>query len=276
MVNLKKSQQKLRSALIGCAVFSVVFAGISCDRGGSETTTSLAGGNDAKVAADRMAEAEPLRDGREDLTKARSAVAALRQARTADYGNYEAAWKLARATFYVGDHTDNDTERDNMFRDGTEAGKAAVKLQPDKPDGHFWLGANYGGAAAHSTIANLSSFNDIKTQMEAVLKIDESYQGFSAYLGLGRLYLKAPRVFGGDTSKAIEYLEKGVKLSPKNTQMRYYLAEAYELSNRDADAKKQIQELMAVTPDPQHTAEHKDAVEKAKKLLEKIAAASRE
>ncbi|HEX3187064.1 MAG TPA: TRAP transporter TatT component family protein [Pyrinomonadaceae bacterium] len=223
-----------------------------------------------------MAEAEPLWDGREDLTKARSAVAALRQARTADYGNYEAAWKLARATFYVGDHTDNDTERDNMFRDGTEAGKAAVKLQPDKPDGHFWLGANYGGAAAHSTIANLSSFNDIKTQMEAVLKIDESYQGFSAYLGLGRLYLKAPRVFGGDTSKAIEYLEKGVKLSPKNTQMRYYLAEAYESSNRDADAKKQIQELMAVTPDPQHTAEHKDAVEKAKKLLEKIAAASRE
>lgn len=274
MVNLKKSQQKLRSALIGCAVFSVAFAGISCDRGGPEAT-SLTGGSDAKMAADRMAEAEPLWDGREDLNKARAAVAALRQARTADYGNYEAAWKLARNAFYVGDQTDNDTERDNMFRDGTEAGKAAVKLQPDKPDGHFWLGANYGGAAAHSTIANLSSFNDIKTQMEAVLKIDESYQGYSAYLGLGRLYLKAPRVFGGDTSKAIEYLEKGVKLSPKNTQMRYYLAEAYESSNRDAEAKKQIQELTAVTPDPQHMAEHKDAVEKAKKLLAKIEENSR-
>jgi tetratricopeptide (TPR) repeat protein len=275
MVNLKKSQQKLRSALIGFAVFSVAFAGISCGRGGPDATTSLTGGSDPKVAADRMAEAEPLWDGREDLAKARSAVAALRQARTADYGNYEAAWKLARASFYVGDHTENDTERDNMFREGTEAGKAAVKLQPDKPDGHFWLGANFGGAAAHSTIANLSSFNDIKSQMEAVLKIDESYQGYSAYLGLGRLYLKAPRVFGGDTSKAIEYLEKGVKLSPKNTQMRYYLAEAYESSNRDGEAKKQIQELMAVTPDPQHTAEHKDAVEKAKKLLEKIEENSR-
>ncbi len=235
----------------------------------------MTGGSDAKVAADRMAEAEPLWDAREDLTKARGAVAALRQARTADYGSYEAAWKLARASFFVGDHSENDTERDNMFREGTEAGKAAVKLQPGKPDGHFWLGANYGGAAAHSTIANLSSFNDIKSQMEAVLKIDESYQGFSAYLGLGRLYLKAPRVFGGDTSKAIEYLEKGVKLSPQNTQMRYYLAEAYESDNRDAEAKKQIETLMAVTPDPQHTAEHKDAVEKAKKLLEKIEENSR-
>src|SRR5215510_3320816 len=123
MVNLKKSQQKLRSALIGCAVFSVAFGGFACDRGGPETTTSLSGGSDAKMAADRIAEAEQLWEGREDLIKARVAVAALRQARTADYGNYEANWKLARATFFVGDHTDNDDERDDMFREGTEAGK---------------------------------------------------------------------------------------------------------------------------------------------------------
>ena len=50
------------------------------------------------------------------------------------------------------------------------AGKAAVQLQPNKPEGHFWLGANYGGTAAHSTLANLSSFQDIKGEMEAVLK----------------------------------------------------------------------------------------------------------
>ena len=270
MRNLKKSQQKLRFALIGCAVVSIAFTGISCDRGGPETTTSLTGGSDPKMAADRIAEAEPLWEGREDIKKARVAVAALRQARTADYGNYEAAWKLARASFYVGDHTDNDDERDDMFRAGTEAGKVAIKLQPDKPEGHFWLGANYGGSAAHSTIANLSSFNDIKTEMEAVLKIDESYQGYSAYLGLGRLYLQAPRVFGGDSAKAIEYLEKGVKLNPKHSLMRYHLAEALEANNRDAEAKKQIEAIMANTPDPQYMPEHNAAGAKAKKLLEKI------
>jgi tetratricopeptide (TPR) repeat protein len=74
--------------------------------------------------------------------------------------------------------------------------------------------------------------------MEAVLKIDESYQGYSVYLGLGRLYLQAPHVLGGDTAKAIEYLEKGVKLAPDNMLMRYELAEAYEKNNRDAEAKK--------------------------------------
>src|SRR5690349_18968537 len=155
------------------------------------------------------------------MTRARTAVTILRQAHAADYGNYEAAFKLVRAAFFVGDHTDNDTERDDMFREGTMAGKAAVQLQPNKPEGHFWLGANYGGTAAHSTLSNLSSFRDIKGEMETVLKLDQSYQGYSAYLGLGRLYLQAPKMLGGDPTKAVEYLEKGVKFNPTNTLMRY-------------------------------------------------------
>lgn len=276
MVNLKKSQQKLRSALIGCAIFSIAFSGFGCNSDAPATGASLSGGSDAKMAADRIAEAESLWEGRDDMQKARVAVASLRQARTADYNSYEAAWKLARAAFYVGDHTDDDSERDDMFREGTEAGKVAIQLEPNKAEGHFWLGANYGGTAAHSTIANLSSFNDIKTEMDAVLKIDEKYEGYSAYLGLGRLYLQAPRVLGGDTAKAIEYLEKGVKLSPNNSLMRYHLAEALESNNRDAEAKKQLETLIAATtPDPKYMAEHNTALTKGKKLMEKIESSRR-
>jgi Tfp pilus assembly protein PilF len=255
--------------LIASAGISLVLVGLACHRSATPSQTAIDNG-DAKAAADRIAEAETLYAGREDLNKARVAVAALRQARTADYGNYEASWKLARAAFYVGDHTDNESERDDMFREGIEAGKAAVSLQPNKPDGHFWLGANYGGSAAHSTLANFSSFQDIKGEMDAVLKIDESYEGYSTYLGLGRLYLEAPRVLGGDSKQAIEYLEKGVKLSPKNTMMRAELAQAYAAKNRNADAKKQIETIMSTTPDPKYAAEHKDAVAKAQKLLQKL------
>jgi tetratricopeptide (TPR) repeat protein len=269
MINLRKTREIVRLALVTSALFSVVFGAVACNNGASQSPAST-GGADAKMAADKLAEAEPLYDGREDMTKARLAVTALRQAHAADYGNYEAAWKLARAAFYVGDRTDNETERDQMFREGTDAGKAAVQLQANKPDGHFWLGANYGGSAAHSTLSNLSSFQDIKGEMEAVLKLDESYQGYSAYLGLGRLYLQAPKMLGGDPAKAVEYLEKGVKLNPNNTLMRYELASAYETVDRHAEAKKQIEILMAATPDPKYIAEHKQAVEDAKKLLEKI------
>ena len=269
MINPRKNREILRSAMVASALISMVLGGVACNQNGSGPTSST-GGSDAKMAADKVAEAEPLYEGREDMNKARSAVTALRQGHAADYGNYEAAWKLSRAAFSVADRTDNDAEREDMFREGTEAGKAAVQLQPEKPDGHFWLGANYGGTAAHSTLSNLSSFQDIKGEMEKVLKLDESYQGYSAYLGLGRLYLGAPKILGGDPEKAIQYLEKGVKLNPNNTLMRYHLAEAYQVTNRDAEAKKQIETLMSITPNPKYTAEHKQAVENAKKLLEKM------
>jgi tetratricopeptide (TPR) repeat protein len=269
MINLRKNREKLRSALVASAVISLVTGSIACNHSSYQSTPST-GSTDAKIAADKVAEAEPLYEAREDMNKARTAVTTLRQAHAADYGNYEAAWKLSRAAFYVGDRTDNDAERDDMFREGTDAGKAAVQLQPEKPDGHFWLGANYGGTAAHSTLANLSSFQDIRGEMEKVLKLDESYQGYSAYLGLGRLYLQAPKVLGGDANKAVEYLEKGVKHNPNNTVMRYHLAEAYEATNRGADAKKQIEAVISATPDPKYMAEHKQAVENAKKLLEKV------
>ena len=260
--------------MVTSALISIVLGGMACNNGVQESSPST-GGADAKMATDKLVEAEPLYEGREDMTKARLAVTALRQAHAADYGNYEAAWKLARAAFYVGDRTDNDTERDNMFREGTDAGKAAVQLQPGKPDGHFWLGANYGGSAAHSTLSNLSSFQDIKGEMEAVQKIDEGYQGYSVYLGLGRLYSQAPKVMGGDIPKAIEYLEKGVKLNPTNTLMRYELAAAYEAAKRNADAKKQLEILKSTTPDPKYMAEHKQALELAQKLEEKMTADER-
>jgi tetratricopeptide (TPR) repeat protein len=269
MINLRKNHKMWRSALVTAALSSVVLGGVACNRANYESPAST-GGADAKMASDKIAEAEPLYEGREDMTKARTAVTALRQAHAADYGNYEAAWKLARAAFVVGDRTDNETEQDAMFKEGIDAGKAAVQLQPNKPDGHFWLGANYGGSAAHSTLSNLSSFQDIKGEMEAVLKLDEGYQGYSAYLGLGRLYLQAPKMLGGDPAKAVEYLEKGVKLNPTNTLMRYELAAAYQATGRPGDAKKQVETLMSTSPDPKYMAEHKQAVEDAKKLLEKI------
>ena len=268
-MKLSQMPANLQVGLTSAAVIlSLLAAQTGCRKVPTTAEKPIDTGDD-NVAKARLTEGDTLYDQRADMAKARVAVAALRQAQVADYGNYEVAWKLARASFFVGDHTKDD-ESDDMFRLGIEAGKAAVKLQPDKPEGHFWLGANYGGSASKSTLASLTSVQDIRSEMEAVIKIDESYQGGSAYLGLGRLYLQAPRVLGGDTKKAIEYLEKGVRLGPNNSLMRYHLAEAYDAAGRDGEARKQIDALMAINPDPKFAAEHNDAVTKAKKLLEKI------
>ncbi|MGH9969203.1 MAG: TRAP transporter TatT component family protein [Pyrinomonadaceae bacterium] len=247
----------------------IALVGLCCNRETPQTEDS-ARASDKTSAAESIAEADRLYSQREDLSKVRRAVTLLRQARIADYSNYEAAWKLARAAYYLGAHTTDERERDEAFREGIEAGKSAVQLQADKPDGHFWLGANYGGAAEHSTLAGLSSIEDIRREMGAVLKIDEAYQSGSAYLGLGQLYLQAPRLLGGDYQKAIEYLEKGLKFGKNNALLRLRLAEAYHAANRDADARKQIDFILKMTPDPEYVAEQKEAIEKGKQLLEKM------
>jgi tetratricopeptide (TPR) repeat protein len=217
-----------------------------------------------------IAQAEQFYAQREDVLKVRQGLIVLRQALTANPGNYEIAWRVAKFNYYIGSHSTEDTEKEKAFHDGTEAGKLAVKLNNDKPDGHFWLGANYGGNAEISTLAGLAEIDDIKREMETVLKLNEAYEGGSAYMALGQMYMKAPRILGGDLSKAIGYLEKGIKLGPHNGLLRLRLAEAYADAHRNEEARKQIEILMTTTPTPGYEPEYNDAVKEARKLQEKI------
>jgi tetratricopeptide (TPR) repeat protein len=258
--------ETLGKAAAFLAVMVVGFGTISCRNGAGGTTNSAA----IRPATDAIAEADRLYVQRVDLVKVRQAIVALRQAQADDSTNYELAWRMAKYNYYLGAHTTESTEKTKAFHDGIEAGKLAVRLQSDKPDGHFWLGANYGGNAQLSVLGGLSEVEDIKSEMEAVLKIDEKYQAGSAYVVLGQLYLESPRILGGDVSKAISYLEKGIKVGPDNAIMRAKLAAAYAEAHRNEDARKQIEMLMTMKPAPDYQPEYNDAVAEAKKIEEKI------
>ena len=94
---------------------------------------------------------------RADVMKAASGADRLAQAARAEYAtNYEAGLEAGEVQLITSALTPTDeTEQEKAFHDGIEAGKLAVKLTADKPEGHFWLGANYGGNAELSTLAGL-------------------------------------------------------------------------------------------------------------------------
>ena len=256
-----RKRHEIHLVLGSCLGFLLVFNVTSCRREQAETVS------DPKAAGEKLTEAETLYGQREDLTKARQAVSLARQAQSANSANYDGAWKLAQFDYYLGEHTTDERERDQAFSDGIVAGRTAVRLQPDKPEGHFWLGANYGGVAEHSMVPSPSSVSDIETEMATVLRLFEGIYHGSAYMALGQLYLQAPRILGGDYQKAIGNLEKGLRFGANNSLLRFHLAEAYHAVSRDADARKQIEALLALTPDPDYLPEHHEASEKAKKLL---------
>ena len=141
-------------------------------------------------AAELITRADQLYNERTDLQKVREGAGVLRQARAAEPGNYEAAWRLARINYFLGEHTTDSSERDKAFSDGEASAKDAVKLAPNKPEGHFWLGANLGGQAEHSALTGLSATPDIRREMETVIKLDEGFMHGSAYMALARIEAK--------------------------------------------------------------------------------------
>jgi Tfp pilus assembly protein PilF len=224
--------------------------------------------NDKRLAPAYIEQANQLYAQREDLARVRQGVALLRLAHTDDPANYEAAWRLSKFNYYLATHTDGE-ERDKAFREGIEAGKDAVRLQNNSPDGHFWLGANYGGSLEAGRIAGLATVGDVRQEMESVLKLDEGYQDGSAYMVLGLVDLKAPKLLGGDPQKAVAEMEKGLRFGETNAFLRVHLAEAYLAVKRPEDARKQLEAVINMTPDPNYLPEYKEAETEARKLLDK-------
>jgi tetratricopeptide (TPR) repeat protein len=236
----------------------------------ANTTTEKSGPPPSGTATELIARADQLYTERSDLAKVREGASLLRQARAVEPGNYEAAWQLARINYYLGEHTTDSSERDKAFNDGVAAAKEAIKGSANKPEGHFWLGANLGGQAEHSALSGLAAAPDIRREMETVIKLDEGFMSGSAYMVLARIDLEIPTVMGGDPKKAVELLEKGLKFGENNPLLRYYLAQAYLKTNRKEDARKQLETVINMQPDPIYVPEHNDAVNKARELMKKV------
>jgi Tfp pilus assembly protein PilF len=255
-------------------VVSLVIVGLICVASSCRSRSSEeAPANPTETAAEYVSQADQLYAQREDLLRLRQAIVLLRQAITIDPGNYDASWRLAKFNYYLATHTDNNDERNKAFRDGIEVGKTAVELQNGKPDGHFWLGANYGAAAQKSTIAGLATVGDIRNEMETVLRLDEGYQDGSAYMVLGLVYLDEPGILGGNPQKAVELMEKGLRFGEGNAFLHLHLAEAYLKVGRTADARRQLNAIISMTPNQNYLPEYKEAVSEARKLLEKTGTA---
>jgi tetratricopeptide (TPR) repeat protein len=238
----------------------------ACSRGQADEPR-----REPETAAALVARADALYSERASVEKARQAVAVLRRARMLDYNSYEAIWKLSKYDYYVGAHEREERLKLEAFREGIAAGEAAVKLAPDRPEGHFWLGANLGGRAkAQGPLYALSSVPDIRREMEAVIKLDEDFQAGSAYLALGQLDLELPEVLGGDAGRAVEMLERGLRFGPDNALLRLRLAQAYYETKRPADARAQAEAVLKMRPHPDYRAEYEEAAEGARKLLARL------
>ncbi len=225
---------------------------------------------DKSVAAELVTQAEKLYEQRAELQRAREAVVLLRRAAASDTGSYDAAWRLARLDYYLGAHTTDKGERDHAYDEGVEAGRRAVKIEEGRPEGHFWLGANLGGRAQTSMMSGLGAIDEIRREMGRVIQLDEGFESGSAYMALGQVDLEAPKMMGGDPRRAVETLEKNLRFGEKNALYHLRLAQAYAAVNREEDARRELNGILNMTPNPAYLPEYDDAVREARALLDKM------
>jgi tetratricopeptide (TPR) repeat protein len=207
---------------------------------------------------------------RADLERVRAGLVLLRRARAVAPADYETAWRIARLAYTLGDQSKDDKEREAAFREGVEAGEIAVRVQPAKSEAHFWLGANYGGfAQTQGALAGLSYADKLRREMETAQKLDVNGFHGATYMALGRLDLELPGWLGGDRQRAQATLEKGLQYGPENAMLRLQLAKAYLANKRPEDARKQLNYILAIKPDPDYLPEYSECLTETRELLKK-------
>src|SRR5688500_18514436 len=89
---------------------------------------------------------DALYAARDDPGQARRAAEVWQGRLAARPDDFDSAWKLARAHYWLGGHAP-DVERRRALEEGIAAGRTAARLRPDRPEGHFWTAANMGALA---------------------------------------------------------------------------------------------------------------------------------
>ena len=186
-------------------------------------------------------------------------------------GDYDAAWKLARAAYWLGGHLPTEAGRIAALERGIAAGEKAVAARPDRPEGHFWLAADMGRLAESRGIrAGLKYRTPIRRHLERVLAIDPAFQKGSADRALGRWYYKVPGLFGGSKRKSEEHLRRSLTYHPQSIASRMFLAETYEAMGRDAAAIRMLQEIGVLAIDPEWAPEDAAFKEQARQMLARL------
>lgn len=213
------------------------------------------------------ADPDALYRQRETIASAQQAEGIWAERLAKDPKDFESAWKLARARYWLGGHAE-EKKRKAYLQSGIAAGRAAIAIAPDKPEGHFWVAANMGALAESFGLRQgLKYRGDIKDALLTVLRLDPAYQQGSADRALGRWYYKVPGLFGGSDRKSEQHLRKSLTYNPNSVASLFFLAETLiDLGKKD-EARRALQKLLDAPLDPDWTPEDRVFKAKAAALL---------
>ena len=208
--------------------------------------------------------------GMTKMLEAKEVLAKYEEALQNAEDKYPVLWRLSKIHYFIGDHMADKKMKQEIFQKGIDYALEAIDFEPNKADGYYWLGVNYGlFGEAKGILKSLSLVKPIKEAMSKVLEIDPSYSNGGADRVLGRLFFKLPGFAGGNKKQSLEHLLKSKEYGPSDPVTLVYLAETYIALKQKDKAEEALESVINMEDDPCWVSRVKEEKERAKELLEK-------
>lgn len=200
--------------------------------------------------SDITVRADALYAERAQLENVRASVELLEEIAPGD--DFEIAWRLGRALFFLGQEEERKSEARRLHARGAAACAHAARARPLRVEGHFWLGVNLAlQAQTTRSLKALALALRAKRSLERAARINPAYHAAGPLRVLARLKHKLPRLFGGGYKRARADFVRAIELAPTNTVTRLYFA---EMLIDAGDVLSALSELEAVLNTPLNTA----------------------
>ncbi len=184
------------------------------------------------VFSDTLLAKADLGFSEKDFSKGEEIISLYQQASKTNVTSYEAHWKTARACRWYAHQAkikkiENWEEKCAQYgRIGMNAAAKAVRINPQKVEGHLYFGLCAGSYAdgANVLTALIKGLKDrIQTHLESAYEIDKDYEQGLPALALGRFWHRLPHALGGDDQKALTYYLEAERKIPKTSEYRVLL-----------------------------------------------------
>lgn len=196
------------------------------------------------------------------------ALAALEQALARRPGDYQLLWRAARACFLVTEYVQDKEQRFAYADGGRQYAERAVKEQPGAVEGHYYLALNIAKMAEARN--KLRLLKNAIIAAEAAARIDPGFDEAGPLRFMGKVYITAPAwpVSVGSPEKALEYLQRAVKLSPAPLN-RLFLGEAYFHEEEYGKARVELEQALREGKGRLHPRWQKEAEDYLQRLKSK-------
>lgn len=143
-----------------------------------------------------------------------------------------------------------------------EAAQQAIRLNDKSADAHSLLADLYGRkiSLGIAMFAGPKFGPKVKEENSKAMALDDKNP--HVWASLGRQYLMAPKMFGGDVPKAIESLQKSLAIDPSQDETWVWLAKAFKKQGDKAKARDAIQHALLLNPNSPWVKESANSLDK--------------